>query len=49
MYVGIAVGVVLHRRWGGVVRNVLRLVGQKASEERIKGWNEVRDWLDRRS
>ena len=27
IYVGIAVGVVLHSRWGGVVRDVLRLVG----------------------
>lgn len=46
---GIAVGVVLHRRWGGVVRDVLRLVGQKVSEERMKGWNEEKDSLDGRS
>jgi hypothetical protein len=49
MYVGIAVGVVLHRGWGGVVGDVLRLVEQTASEERMKGWNGATDWLDGRS
>jgi hypothetical protein len=40
MYVGIAMGVVLHRGLGGVVGDVVRLVEPRASsEERTKGWN----------
>ena len=49
MYVGIAVGIVLHRGRGGVVRDVVRLVEQRASEERMKGWNGTTEWLDGRS
>ena len=49
MYVGIAVGIVLHRGRGGVVRDVVRLVEQRASEERMIGWNGAMDWLDGRS
>ena len=37
MYVGIAVGIVLHRGWRGVVGDVVRLVEERASEERMKG------------
>jgi hypothetical protein len=48
MYVGIAVGIVLHRGRGGVVRDVVRLVEQRTSE-RMKGWDRATDWLDGRS